>query len=49
MLALQLERFEMIDHQIAEFKGLIAPAMTQHQDTVTQVAEVPGTGVDSAQ
>jgi hypothetical protein len=49
MLALQLKRYEMFDHQIAELNGLIALAMTQHQDTVTRVAEVPGPGVDSAQ
>jgi hypothetical protein len=49
MLALQPKRFEMFDLQIAELNGLIALAMTQHQDTVTRVAEVPGPGVDPRQ
>jgi hypothetical protein len=48
MLALELKRFEMFDHQIAARNGLIALAMTQHQHTVTRVAGAPGPGVDSA-
>jgi transposase len=49
MLALQLERLRLLDEQIAKLNGLIAQAMTPHQDTVIRLAEVPGLGIDSAQ
>jgi len=49
MLALQLERLQLIDQQIEQLNGLIAQAMKEHQDTVIRLAEVPGLGVDSAQ
>ena len=49
MLALQLQRLQLIDQQIVELNGLIAQAMTPHQDAVQRLAEVPGLGVDSAQ
>src|SRR6266702_5849607 len=49
MLALQLERLQLIDHQIAQLNGMIAQAMKAHQDAVIRLAEVPGLGVDSAQ
>jgi len=49
MLALQLQRLQLIDQQIAQLNGLIAQAMKPHQDTVIRLAEVPGLGVDSAQ
>jgi transposase len=49
MLALQLERLQLIDTQIAKLNGLIAQAMKPHQEAVTRLAEVPGLGVDSAQ
>ena len=49
MLALQLERLQLIDGQIAKLNGLIAQAMKPHQDAVVRLAEVPGLGVDSAQ
>jgi transposase len=49
MLALQLERLQLIDQQIAKLNGLIAQAMKPHQDAVIRLAEVPGLGVDSAQ
>ena len=48
MLALQLERLQLIDTQIAKLNGMIAQAMKPHQDTVMRLAEVPGLGVDSA-
>ena len=49
MLALQLERLQLIDQQIAELNRMIAQAMKQHQDAVIRLADVPGLGVDSAQ
>src|SRR5215471_16952158 len=49
MLALQLERLQLIDQQIAQLNGMIAQAMKAHQDAIIRLAEVPGLGVDSAQ
>src|SRR6201981_3919400 len=49
MLALQLQRLQLIDQQMAELNRLIAQAMKSHQDAVIRLAEVPGLGVDSAQ
>jgi transposase len=49
MLALQLERLQLIDTQIAKLNGMIAQAMKAHQEAVMRLAEVPGLGVDSAQ
>src|SRR5262249_6802980 len=49
MLALQLERLQLIDTQIAKLNHLIAQAMKPHQEAVMRLAEVPGLGVDSAQ
>ena len=49
MLALQLERLQLIDTQIAKLNGMIAQAMKPHQEAVIRLAEVPGFGVDSAQ
>jgi len=49
MLALQLERLQLIDQQIAQLNSMIAQAMKAHQDAVIRLAEVPGLGVDSAQ
>jgi transposase len=49
MLALQLERLQLIDTQIEKLHGMIAQAMKPHQETVMRLAEVPGLGVNSAQ
>src|SRR5215471_16637837 len=49
MLALQLQRLQLIDQQMAELNHRIAQAMKWHQDAVIRLAEVPGLGVDSAQ
>ena len=49
MLALQLERLQLIDQQMAQLNSMIAAAMKTHQDAVIRLAEVPGLGVDSAQ
>jgi len=49
MSALQLQRLQLFDQQMAELNRLIAQAMKSHQDAVIGLAEVPGLGVDSAQ
>ena len=49
MLALQLERLQLIDQQMERLNHMIAAAMKAHQDAVIRLAEVPGLGVDSAQ
>jgi transposase len=49
MLALQLERLQLIDTQMAKLNGMIAQAMKPHQEAVIRLAEVLGLGVDSAQ
>ena len=48
MLALQLQRLQLIDQQMAQLNCMIAQAMKSHQDAVIRLAEVPGLGVDSA-
>src|SRR5260370_28696369 len=49
MLALQLQRLQVIDQQMARLNRMIAEAMKPHQEAVIRLAEVPGLGVDSAQ
>ena len=49
MLALQLQRLQLIDQQMERLNSMIATAMKLHQDAVIRLAEVPGLGVDSAQ
>ena len=49
MLALQLQRLQLIDQQIAQLSVLTAQAMKPQQEAVMRLAEVPGLGVDSAQ
>jgi hypothetical protein len=44
MLALQLQRLQLIDQQMAQLHGMIARAMKSHQDAVIRLAEVPGPG-----
>jgi len=39
----------MIDEQIGELDKEMASLLSQHQDAVERLAEVPGLGVDSAQ
>src|SRR5499426_2000380 len=49
MLALQLQRLQLLDQHMAQLEGMIAQVMKSHQDAVIRLAEVPGLGVDSAQ
>jgi transposase len=49
MLALQLQRLQLIDQQMEQLHRMIADAMKPQQDAVIRLAEVPGFGVDWAQ
>jgi len=49
MLALQLQRLQLIDQQMAQLNSMIAQAMKSHQHAVIRLAEVPGLGVDASQ
>lgn len=49
LLALYLQRLQVIDTQIDKLHSLIAQAMKAHEQAVMRLAEVPGFGVDSAQ
>jgi transposase len=49
LLALYLDRYQMIVEQIAKLNGMIAEAMRAHQEAVIRLAEVPGFAADSAQ
>lgn len=44
-----LEELQLIDEQIAKLDQEMASLLSQHQDAVQRLAEVPGLGVDSAQ
>jgi transposase len=49
LLKLALEELHLIEQQIAQLEQEIATLLTQHQDAVQRLAEVPGLGVGSAQ
>ena len=49
LLALYLDRYQMIAEQIAKLNSMIAAAMKTQQKAVLRLAEVPGFGADSAQ
>ena len=44
-----LEELRLIDEQIGQLDQEMASLLSQHQDAVERLAEVPGLGVDSAQ
>jgi transposase len=48
LLRLALEELHLIEQQIAQFEQEMASLLTQHQDAVQRLAEVPGLGVESA-
>jgi len=48
LLKMMFEELEMIEKQIGQLDQDIANLLTQHQDAVQRLAEVPGLGVDSA-
>jgi transposase len=49
MLALYLDRLELVDRQMAELNLQIAESMKPCQQAVMRLADVPGFGADSAQ
>jgi transposase len=49
LLALYLQRLQLIDEQMEKLNGMIAQALKAHQEAVVRLAEVPGFGPDSAQ
>jgi transposase len=49
LLQMALEECRLIDEQIAKLDQEMASLLSQHQDAVERLAEVPGLGVDSAQ
>src|SRR5262249_37578807 len=49
LLTLALEELQFIEQQMAQLDQEIASLLTQHQDAVKRLSEVPGLGVDSAQ
>jgi len=49
LLALYLQRLDLIEAQIAELERMIADAMKAHEAAIVRLSELPGMGVDSAQ
>ncbi len=49
LLKMALEELRLIERQIDELGQTAAGLLTQHEEAVRRVAEVPGLGVDSAQ
>jgi transposase len=49
LLKMALEELRLIDEQIVELDKGMASLLSEHQDAVQRLAEVPGLGVDSAQ
>ena len=49
LLRLALEELQLIEQQMAQLDQEIASLLTQRQDAVKRLSEVPGLGVDSAQ
>jgi transposase len=49
LLTLALQELQFIEQQMAQLDQEIASLLTQHQDAVKRLSEVPGLGVDSAQ
>lgn len=49
LLALRLERLQLMTTQIEKLNAMIARALQPHWEAVMRLAEVPGFGIDSAQ
>jgi transposase len=49
LLKMMLEELRLIEEQIGQLDQEMAGLLSQHQDAVQRLAEVPGLGVDSAQ
>ena len=48
LLKMMLEQFQFLEQQISQLDHEMASLLSQHQDAVQRLAEVPGLGVDSA-
>jgi transposase len=48
LVKMALEELQLIERQMDQLNHEIAELLTQHQDAVQRLAEVPGLGVDSA-
>jgi transposase len=49
LLKMALEQLQFLEQQIHQLDEEMANLLSQHQDAVKRLAEVPGLGVDSAQ
>jgi transposase len=49
LLKMALEELQLLDQQIVQLEQEMASLLSEHQDAVRRLAEVPGLGVDSAQ
>jgi transposase len=49
LLKMALEELQFLEQQIVKLEQEMASLLSQHQDAVHRLAEVPGLGVDSAQ
>jgi transposase len=49
LLKMALEQLQFLEQQISQVDQEMASLLSQHQDAVQRLAEVPGLGVDSAQ
>src|SRR3984957_19071577 len=49
LLKMALEQLQFLEQQIGQLDKEMASLLSQHQDAVKRLAEVPGLGVDSAQ
>src|SRR5712664_3758868 len=49
LLKMALEQLQFLEQQISQLDQEMASLLSQHQDAVERLAEVPGLGVDSAQ
>jgi transposase len=49
LLKMALEQLQILEQQISQLDQEMATLLSEHQDAVTRLAEVPGLGVDSAQ
>lgn len=49
LLKMALEQLQFLEEQIGQLDQEMASLLSQHQDAVQRLAEVPGLGVDSAQ
>jgi len=49
LLKMFLEELQLIDQQIGQLDQEMAALLSQHQEAVQRLAEIPGLGVDSAQ